>query len=166
MADAHSTLEERFWAKVAKADGCWNWTGRPDRLGYGRISAFGKSNRLAHRVSYALLVGPVPNDKDVCHHCDNRRCVRPDHLFLGTHQENMQDAARKGRMVRMRGRKHPRAILTADQVREIRRLYAIDRSPVPNGWGRYRQIDIASMMGVSRSAVNQVLRGKLWGWLK
>lgn len=95
-------LNERFWAKVNKATGlgpdgeCWEWTGHLMKFGYGVVRADGKV-RKAHRVSYALNNGPVPDDMMVCHRCDNPSCVRPDHLFLGTQQDNMDDRMAKGR---------------------------------------------------------------------
>ena len=94
-------LAERFWPKVQKGDGCWIWTAGGDRTtGYGRIriGTRGTLQALAHRVAWELTYGPVPEGLIVCHHCDNPRCVRPDHLFVGTYVDNMRDAEAKGRM--------------------------------------------------------------------
>lgn len=95
------TVEERFWAYVAKQDGdvCWEWTGKRDGPGYGALWVAGKT-RGAHRVSWEMHNGAIPPGMFVCHSCDNRGCVRPDHLWLGTNEDNMQDAANKGRLVR------------------------------------------------------------------
>ena len=89
---------ERFWAKVAKGDGCWEWTAAT-RNGYGVIGAGGHSGPAlyAHRASWVLHFGPIPSGMHVLHHCDNPRCVRPEHLFLGTQTDNLADMRAKGR---------------------------------------------------------------------
>jgi hypothetical protein len=87
---------ERFMRKVVKGDGCWLWTGAPAQWGYGQ---FGMANKhwLAHRVSWFFHNGPIPDGMFVCHRCDVPLCVNPDHLFLGTHQDNMDDMRAKRR---------------------------------------------------------------------
>lgn len=90
------SLEERFWEKVEKTEGCWNWTAAKSTHGYGRI-ILNRKLENAHRVSYELLVGAIPEGGHLLHSCDNRRCVNPAHLTVGTHKQNMEDMSAKGR---------------------------------------------------------------------
>jgi hypothetical protein len=113
------SLEDRFWSKVAKGDGCWEWQGHRSR-GYGelQIGRRGAQRKtLAHRISWEMHNGPIPVGLEVCHRCDNPPCVRPDHLFLGTQIDNANDMWSKGRGV-------VRAKLNVQQVVEIRRRAA------------------------------------------
>ena len=95
-------IAERFWARVAKGNGCWNWTGYLDRCGRGSFSIGSRSENAkrirASRMSWVLTFGEIPTGMFVCHTCDQPACVRPDHLFLGTQKDNMQDAAAKKRL--------------------------------------------------------------------
>jgi len=90
-------FEPYFWSLVARRrSGCWEWTGGTDGKGYGRVCWDG-GRHGAHRVSWCLIRGAIPDGLYVCHHCDNKLCVNPDHLFLGTQVDNMQDWTRKGK---------------------------------------------------------------------
>lgn len=106
--------EARFWPRVKKSEGCWEWTGALNSKGYGRINHLGR-NTLTHRCSWELHFGPIPEGLFVLHRCDNRVCVRPDHLFLGDAGDNARDMAAKERV--------PSMTLTAAEVWAIRRLY-------------------------------------------
>ncbi len=91
---------ERFWSKVDQtAEGCWLWQGTMLRQGYGCFKIAGKMYK-AHRVAYLYAVGPISRGLVVCHSCDNPWCVKPDHLFTGTHQDNSSDTVRKGRQAK------------------------------------------------------------------
>jgi plasmid maintenance system antidote protein VapI len=144
----------RFWARVEKTDGCWVWTGGPSKYAYGMVYGVsgvpGLSVR-AHRFSYELEFGAIPDGLFVLHRCDNRRCVRPDHLFLGTHADNMADMVAKRRQAHNRGELSPNAILTDAQVREILRLSRT-----------MRQKAIARMFGVNRATISSIISRASW----
>ncbi len=92
-------IKKRFWAKVIGTDresDCWCWGGGLFTNGYGQFRIKDKKLK-AHRVVYMFLFGEIPLGMIICHHCDNKRCVNPSHLFLGTHKDNAQDRDRKGR---------------------------------------------------------------------
>ena len=121
------TLAERFWAKVEKkgSDECWTWIGRRDQAGYGKFyvkDGTRETTAYAHRISYELSIGPIPNGLCVLHHCDNPPCVNPNCFFLGTQADNMADMDRKGRRgyTGSKGENNHNAKLTENDVREIR----------------------------------------------
>lgn len=117
----HRPMEQRFWEKVKKTDGCWLWTASHTK-GYGQIrdeSRFGMIS--AHRASWIIHYGPIPDGMCVLHRCDVPLCVNPAHLFLGTNEENVDDMIRKGRNVK--GEANGESKLKVDDVRNIRALY-------------------------------------------
>ncbi len=97
-------FSNRFWSKVDKTSTCWNWQGALNEKGYGLFKVGGKYGVAAktHRVVWKMLVGSIPINMCVLHKCDNRRCVNPDHLYLGTHQDNMNDMKNKDRQYKKR----------------------------------------------------------------
>lgn len=152
--DADRRLSQRFWSKVDRSGDCWVWTGGTDQHGYGQFVAQNRRLR-AHRVAYELTHGAIPDDTSVCHRCDNPPCVRPDHLFLGSHQDNMDDMNRKGRHGRSpaRGETAGNAKLTDAAVREMRALWAA---------GGLTKRAIAKRFGISDSNISRILNGQSW----
>jgi hypothetical protein len=116
------TVVDRFWRYVIKGapETCWEWVGRIHEGGYGHFTANKGKQWQAHRFSWVLVNGEIPSGMFICHKCDNRKCVNPEHLFLGTHNDNMQDMINKGRQNKVFGESHCRAILTKENVVAIR----------------------------------------------
>jgi hypothetical protein len=142
------TVEEKLKVQhtVDPDTGCWNWTG-PLRNGYGQVCTARSKHVLAHRAAYQLFVGEITDGLYVCHRCDNRRCMNPEHLFLGTALDNAQDMVSKGRQasgVKLATK------LTADQARAIR-----------EDGRKYREI--APDYGITFAMVGHIKRGRAWG---
>lgn len=173
MQDQYTAIQiARFWAKVDISDACWLWIGNMTSNGYGKWRPSGRApgiQALAHRVSWEIHYGRIPEGMCICHHCDVRQCIRPDHLFLGTIADNNADMRRKGRNISgarhpfrtrpdlvRRGTLVPGVKLTEDDVRAIRHLYASGGMSLPA---------IARQFGVCASSIGNITRGKTWAHL-
>lgn len=150
---AHGTLAERFWRFVDKKgpEECWEWKGTRSKFGYGKIRLGGRGTSvlIASRVSYTIHFGEVPSGMFVLHHCDNKPCVNPSHLFLGTLQDNADDYMAKGLYKPRKGIKHGMAKLTDDQVIAIRKDTRLLR-------------EISQEYGISKASVSNIRLGKGW----
>lgn len=142
-------LKERFFKKVSKEKECWIFHGAKDGSGYGMFWDQ-KSYIKAHRFSYIIHVGEIPNGMCVCHKCDIRSCVNPDHLFLGTIADNNKDKARKNRAARQPGELHGMCKLTQASVDEIR---SVKNPHLPT---------LAKRFGVSKSQISRIIRNERW----
>jgi len=145
----HLSVEERFWFSVEKGSSCWEWQAAKNSHGYGVIQANGKLCG-AHRVSWELHNGPVPDGLSVLHHCDNRVCVRPDHLFVGTVVDNTNDMVAKGRQAQ--GTVHGSAKLTDRQVEAMRQARKEGLS----------YTEIGKAFGVHKTTARRAVIGLTW----
>ena len=145
------TTEERFMAKIIKTNTCWLWIGSRCKGGYGHFQVR-KKPYIAHRLSYTLFKGPIPEGHEVCHKCDNPSCVNPEHLFTGTHSDNIQDSDRKGRREMTKGENNCNAKLTVHEVLEIRKIYT---SKLGN------QKELAQRFNMSRTGIGYIVNR---GW--
>lgn len=149
------TVEDYFWAHIAAArNNCWFWIGPFQRNGkvgadHGLFS-YANERHYAHRLSWRINRGEIPDGMSVLHHCDVPRCVNPDHLYIGSQRDNVMDRISRGRSAPMpyMGK------LTEEQVREVR-----------SRLGHRNESKIARDMGISRSTVNNIARGRVYGWV-
>ena len=146
--------QERIETKVLRIPeaGCWVWMGSTQVRGYGELIS-NKRKHLAHRASYEAFVGKIPKGMYVCHACDNVACVNPNHLFLGTQKQNLQDMANKGRSTR--GVKNPMAKLTEEQVKEIKQKFAVGKTDV----------ELSMQFNISRSTIYGIRNRRLWSYI-
>lgn len=140
-----------LWVRRDDATGCLLYTGSVSGTGYGNISYRG-ARAKAHRLAYRLFVGEIPDGLCVCHTCDNRACVNPRHLWLGTNKQNVDDREEKGRRHCVEGAKNPRARLTEDDVRNIRRLRKA---------GVAKSL-LAAQFGLTIGYVKDISNGRTW----
>lgn len=144
------TVKKRLLSKyrVNEATGCWEWTGqrKKDRFDYGLLW-IGQGVKRAHRVSYEVHKGPIPEGLDILHSCDNPPCINPDHLSVGTRGENCTDAASRDRFPL--NEKHHNTKLTVEQVKEIREYD-----------GDFTQAELAKLYGVHQSLINRIINRK------
>lgn len=146
-------FKSRFWAKVKTSgpDDCWTWTASVEGGGYGQIKLPKQRRQTkAHRVSYIIHNGEIPDGMMVCHSCDNRSCVNPRHLFLGTGSDNLNDMASKGR--HLYGEKNAQSKLRTE---DVHRIFDLREE------GQSMRI-IADKMGVRTMTVCRILHGERW----
>lgn len=143
-----SERSQTFWQNVHKdGDGCWYWMAGKNNKGYGLFyPGVGTMRRLSHRISYEFAYGEIPANRHVLHRCDTPACVNPSHLWLGSHADNMRDKENKGRA-------NHTSILTADNVREIRKLIAETAMT---------HREIAAKFGVARRTISNITNGSCW----
>ena len=146
-------FQKFFWNKVKKTDYCWNWVGHIGLMGYGLQTAYPIPTLIkTHRTSWVMHNGPIPKGMCVCHSCDNRRCVNPDHLWLGTPGQNSRDRDNKKRNARGEKNKGGGKLKWKD-VREIRGTW------IPY---KFSKSKLALKYGVSVQMIKNIVYGRNW----
>lgn len=153
MARKPKSIRDRLLSRVVVLDGCWEWSGYIDNYGYGRIMTKDGPQRT-HRVSYCVHHGEIPSGLSVLHHCDNRKCINPAHIYVGTQKQNMADKVGRGRALtgNNRGTAHPAAKIADADVYEIRK--SKDSNPT-----------LAKKYGLTPAAIGMVKRRRTWSHL-
>jgi len=145
----YKPIAERFIEKCEiSMEGCWTWSGAVNANGYASFWD-GDKTETASRVAWRLFCGAIPDDLSVLHRCDNPRCVKPSHLFLGTHNDNMADKVLKGRAAKLAGELNPRAKLTAAAARAIR--MSSESTSV-----------LSQRHGINATTIQRIRAGKAW----
>lgn len=180
--------DEQFWQMTERSTGCWLWTGSKFSQGYGRIHRHSQALKC-HRLAYELAIGPIPEGLFVCHRCDVRACVNPDHLFLGSSQDNNDDMRSKGRSNytgpkipafgdRNGSRRHPERLRRGDNhparldpsitprgenvkthVLTEEQVREIRRRYVPKKYGIHK---LSADFGVTASTIAKILKRQSW----
>jgi len=146
------SLESKFWSFVDKKgeDDCWEWQGNILEQGYGRMYHHSTKEPKAHRLSYMINIGEIPEGALICHTCDNKSCVNPKHLYAGSNQDNMDDLCKAGTL---KGEKNPASKLTIFEILRIRRTY--DK-------GGKNTYELAKQYNVSQLLISKIIRGVAW----
>jgi len=173
--DKQCCIECKILGNIKKNNDCWEWGLAYGRGGYGKI-IYEKKTCIAHRISYEIFIGKFDLSLQVCHKCDNPKCVNPDHLFLGNQKENVEDCIRKNRRNTakgwfhkpetkllfkdrkrgdVKGEKHPMKKLDNEKIITIKNMYDMG----------YTQKEIAKQFDVDQSCISYIVRGKRWGHL-
>lgn len=149
-------LIDRFNAKYQKDEsGCWIWIASCAGMGYGQIKLPGELRQIyAHRLSYLIHKGPLPEGKQICHTCDNPKCVNPDHLFVGTSQDNHDDMTKKKRHTY--GQRSATAKITEEQARQVLGMIALGMT----------QVAIGKFFGLHPVSIGRIKLGKRWKHLQ
>lgn len=145
-----NVIVKRFWVNVKKTNKCWEWQLGKDKNGYGIFTIKGHSYK-AHRISYQIINGKIPEKMCILHKCDNPLCVRPDHLFLGTLADNSIDMVMKGRS--LFGEKNRKSKLKDSDILKIRSIY---------NKNKITQTEIANIFNVTQSMIGFIVRKENW----